>query len=42
MTDGNLSARIIITLLEVMVAVVVISQTKPEQLSLTAPTQVQV
>jgi uncharacterized protein len=42
MTDGNLSARIIITLLEVMVAVVVISQTKPEQLSLTAPTQAQV
>jgi uncharacterized protein len=41
-TDGNLSARIIITLLEVMVAVVVISQTKTERLSLTVPRQVQV
>jgi uncharacterized protein len=41
-TDGNLSARIIITLLEVMVAVVVISQTKTEWLSLTVPRQAQV
>jgi uncharacterized protein len=42
MTDGNISARIIITLLEVMVAVVVISQTKTEQLSLRVPRQAQV
>jgi uncharacterized protein len=41
-TDGNLSARIIITLLEVIVAVVVISQTKTEWLSLTVPRQAQV
>jgi uncharacterized protein len=41
-TDGNLNARIIITLLEVMVAVVVISQTKAKQLSLTVPRQAQV
>ncbi len=38
-TDGNMSARIIITLLEVMAAVVVIRQAKPERLSLTATKQ---